>query len=198
MHEKSGEFHRKKAVRIALLTLFIAALPVTVGAVFRSGEKNADSTEARVGFIRSLGWEADPETEERHSVTIPSCRESPMADYNELMRQGGYDLSAYEGKTLEQYSYVLREYPNCADRVFLVLYVYRGRVVGGDIHTAALDGFMHELRPRVQGLSLRRSAQGTEPPSEAPSPVFDCPDPTRFRRLTVALQQSADGPEHRS
>ena len=32
--------------------------------------------------------------------------------------------------------------------VYLTLYVYEGRVVGGDIHSAALNGFMHELRPR--------------------------------------------------
>ena len=147
MHEKKGECKRRNAGRIAgavLVLLLILAAAVRLA----GGERNAANREARLAFIASLGWEAEPDSETEASVTIPDCGEGAMKDYNELMRRADYDLSPYAGKSVERYQYELSNYPDCADTVYLTLYVWRGRVIGGDIHTAALDGFMHELKAR--------------------------------------------------
>lgn len=147
MLEKKGEWKRKHAggiVALAILALLVLAFAVS----FLTGNgKKAGTKEDRIDFLASLGWQADPESEEADSVRIPACGEGAMADYNALMQKGGYDLSKYEGKTVEQYRYRLTNYPDCEQTVWVTLYVWRGRVIGGDIHTAALDGFMHELRP---------------------------------------------------
>ena len=147
MLEKKGE-KRRKAARLIVLgaALLLGALLFAANGI--RGEQNARTAEARLKYIRSLGWEVVPDCEEREEVRIPDCSKEPMQSYNELMRRGGFDLSGCEGKTVERYSYELSNYPGCADRVYLILYVHRGRVVGGDIHTAELDGFMHELRAR--------------------------------------------------
>ena len=148
MLEKKGEWKRKNAARITGLALL--ALLILIFAVHFLGndEKNAATLDDRLAFLSSLGWEVDPDTEEAGSVKIPSCEDGAMTDYNALMQKGGYDLSPYEGKTVEQYLYQLKNYPNCTQTVWVTLYVYDGCVIGGDIHTAALDGFMHELRAR--------------------------------------------------
>ncbi len=146
MLEKMGEFARKNAGRIT-----VAAFLLLVGLFVLlhfpgKGEKIAASAGDRLAFLASLGWEAEPDSEEARTVTVPDCGEGAMADYNALMLKGGYDLSRYEGKELAQYTYRLTNYPDVKETVYLTLYVYRGRVVGGDIHTASLRGFMHELR----------------------------------------------------
>lgn len=146
MLEKKGEWKRKNAGRIVLAALVLLLLLIGLTALLGGRAKNADSTDKRLAFIASLGWEADAETEEARTVTIPRCDEGAMAEYNALMQKGGYDLSRYEGKTVEQYSYQLTNYPGTDQKVFITVYVWHGRVIGGDIHTAALNGFMHELR----------------------------------------------------
>ncbi len=150
MLEKMGEFARKNAGRITLIVFLLLGLLLLLHFPGKDG-KNAASAEDRLAFLASLGWEAEPDSEEAKTVTVPDCGEGAMADYNALMQKGGYDLSRYEGKEVEQYSYRLTNYPDTKDTVYLTLYVYRGRVVGGDIHTASLRGFMHELRANEAG-----------------------------------------------
>ena len=150
MLEKMGEIKRKHAGKIVLFVFILLLLLFILLHASGGRAKNANSTEARVEFLQSLGWEADPETEECGTVVIPDCENPVMAEYNALLRKGGYDLSPYSGKCVEQYRYELTNYPNSKSTVYAVLYVSKGRVIGGDIHTASIDGFIHELRINEQ------------------------------------------------
>ena len=150
MHEKKGEWKRKNAGKIVALAILALLILMLVVHFLPDSGKNAATQDERMDFLASLGWEADPETEETNSVKIPDCSEGAMADYNALMQKGGYDLSDYEGKTVDQYQYQLRNYPDCEQTVWVTLYVWHGKVIGGDIHTVSLDGFMHELRPNSE------------------------------------------------
>lgn len=147
MLEKKGEWKRKNAGKIVGLAFLALLLLVLIIHFLPGSEKDAVTREDRMAFLASLGWEADPETEQMNKVTIPGCSEGAMADYSALLRKGGYDLSDFEGKSVDQYQYQLKNYPGCEQTVWVTLYVCRGRVIGGDIHTASIDGFMHELRP---------------------------------------------------
>lgn len=40
----------------------------------------------------------------------------------------------------------MTNYEGSTDTVLAQLFVYRNRVIGGDIHATAMDGFMHGLR----------------------------------------------------
>ena len=148
MLENKGEFARKNAGRIVGIALVLLLVLLALVKAFGGGEKNADSTEKRLAFLQELGWDCGAESERRAQVKIPDCSSGAMKEYNKLMLRGGYDLSAYSGKTLEQYRYEIENYPDCNQTVYVILYVSGGRVVGGDIHTEALNGFMHELRAR--------------------------------------------------
>ena len=147
MLEKRVEWKRKNAGKIVGLAFLALLLLALIVHLYAGCGKNAATREDRIAFLAALGWEADPETEEANSVRIPDCGEGAMADYNELLKKGGYDLSGYKGKSVEQYRYRLMNYPDSGQAVWVTLYVWHGRVIGGDIHTVSLDGFMHELRP---------------------------------------------------
>ena len=148
MLEKIGEKMRRKVLWIVLGAFLLLLAALLLGEFLSAGSKDADSAQARQAFIEALGWVCRADSEQMQEVRIPDCSEGAMADYNALMKAAGYDLAPYAGKTLQQYSYELENYPGYTQTVYLTLYVYEGRVVGGDIHSAALNGFMHELRPR--------------------------------------------------
>ena len=94
------------------------------------------------GTLHSRGGEY---SEEFHSITIPESFDGIMAEYNRMQREQGFDMEAYCGKRCEQYSYLLTNYPDCGESVIITIYIIDGKVIAGDIHTAALDGFMHGI-----------------------------------------------------
>ena len=67
------------------------------------------------------------------------------------------------GKTVMKYSYRITNYEGCDGEVYATLLVYKNRVIGGDVASAALDGFMHGFAKPVAGGT---ASTGTEPESE--------------------------------
>ena len=104
------------------------------------------STEGRCVYLASLGWRADPASEELREVSLPARFDALLTDYNALQLGQGWDLRAAAGKSCLCCSYDLVDYPGRDWRVIATLYLYRGRVIGGDIHTASAEGFMRPLR----------------------------------------------------
>ena len=105
-----------------------------------------DSTEARVEYLSGFGWEVDPESETAREIVLPEDISGVIAQYNVLQKQQGFDLEPYAGKTIESYTYELKSYPNGEENVIAQLFIYNGRAIAGDIHSASLGGFMHGLQ----------------------------------------------------
>ena len=67
-----------------------------------------------------------------------------------IWRSNGGVLSAHYNVTTTDgriaYTYRVTNYECSTDTVLAQLFVYRNRVIGGDIHATAMDGFMHGLR----------------------------------------------------
>ena len=62
--------------------------------------------------------------------------------YNQLQQEQGMDLLPYAGRTCKQWIYRVTNYPDPMEEVRAVLLVYEGQVVGGDISSTSLNGFM--------------------------------------------------------
>ena len=107
---------------------------------------NVTTTDGRIAYLQALGWEADPATETAQEIVIPRVFSGVFSDYNALQKQQGFDLSTYAGETCTAYTYRVTNYEGSTDTVLAQLFVYRNRVIGGDIHATAMDGFMHGLR----------------------------------------------------
>ena len=102
--------------------------------------------EGRLLFLERLGWQVDAESEEREHIRLPEELSDVMAGYNRMQKAQGYDLSRHLGERCEKYSYRLTNYPDCGQTVMVTLYVRGRRVIAGDVHSTALDGFMHGLK----------------------------------------------------
>ena len=111
------------------------------------GQKMA-AREERTAFLASLGWECDAGAETHKQMKAPDCSTGSMKEYNDMQRFCGYDLAPYVGKTVDIYTLPVTNYPVGDRQVYAVLYLYRGRLIGGDLHAAALDGFMIGLESR--------------------------------------------------
>ena len=140
----------KHSTRGKMLSIVAAVAVLLAALIFlrRAADehRNAETRAERVAFAAALGWELDPESEETARVDLPEELSDVLADYNALQLRCGYDLSPLCGKSCRQYSYRVLNAPQEDEVVLLTLYVDRGRVVGGDIHSTALDGFMIGLQ----------------------------------------------------
>ena len=135
----TAKLNRKKLLAIAILAAFalgalILAAPDKEEAVF-SSVKGLKTDQDRLEFIQSLGYEVDPQP-----------LRSQQVQYNELQKECGFDLEPYQGKTLSLYTYRATNYPGQQD-VMIDLLIDKDRAAGGAVYSAALDGFMHGLRP---------------------------------------------------
>ena len=101
--------------------------------------------EGRTDYLQSLGWEIDPESESFRTVIVPDQLEGIMAQYNKLQLKQGYDLNRHLGETCLQYCYEVTNYPDADGKVLVSLYLQDGEIIAADIHSTALNGFMHGL-----------------------------------------------------
>lgn len=137
---------KRAAVLILLLAVLLAALVlISSGSGILSAHYNVTTTEGRISYLAALGWEADPQTEQAQEVVIPRIFSGVFADYNKLQKQQGFDLSTYAGLDCTVYTYRVTNYAGTDDTVLAQLYIYKNRVIAGDIHSTALDGFMHGI-----------------------------------------------------
>ncbi|MBQ2767526.1 MAG: DUF4830 domain-containing protein [Clostridia bacterium] len=135
---------------IALVTL-IAFVPddrpeLSSAAVTETASYHYDkvkTAEDRVKFLAQFGWEVKPEALEEVEVTIPDEFDKVFAGYNEIQKNQGLDLGRYKNKTVMRYTYEITNYPDYDGRVLVNVLVYRNKVIGGDVCTADVHGFIH-------------------------------------------------------
>ncbi len=116
------------------------------GSVVYTGAK---TNEGRVEFLRKFGWEVNSEPTDESVVTIPKEFDTVFAGYNQLQKLQGLDLARYKRKSVTRYTYVVTNYPEYDGTVYANLFVYRGRIIGGDICTESAEGFIHGFSKNV-------------------------------------------------
>ncbi len=150
MLAKTIQFNKKTAVGLVLLISAVLIVLVLLFAGDGIGEMKAlsrgRSNEGRVQFLSDCGWEVEEQPISEKTILIPKEFSEILEEYNELQKASGFDLSEYAGVTVQQYIYRVLNYSGYDGEVEAVLYVSGARIIGGDIHAAAIDGFMHGLR----------------------------------------------------
>lgn len=97
----------------------------------------------RLQFLAGYGWEAQEEPTEILQVIIPAEFDATYQSYNDIQTAQGLDLTPYRGMTVRRYTYRVVNYPGVSDEVLAHLFLYRDRVIAGDICSVALNGFLH-------------------------------------------------------
>ena len=133
---------------VAMITI-IAFLPGTNNAVVDTGattqsvkyEKVKDAADV-ASFLSQFGWQVKAEPIEVKEV-IPSEFDRIFTNYNEIQKQQGLDLTRYKRKTATRYTMEITNYGDYEGKVHANVIVYHNRVIGGDICSADVSGFMH-------------------------------------------------------
>ena len=152
---------RKVAVTVVALAAVVAVAGYWLGkgSVEPAGAPAAETTEQqpvgqmgtltattqteRIAFASRFGWKLAQGSEEVVEVVIPEEFDETLTQYNQIQIEQGMDLSALKGKRVKRYTYEVTNYPGQPQDIHLDLLVYEGKVVGGDVCSVALDGFMH-------------------------------------------------------
>lgn len=106
-----------------------------------SGGIPGETNSQRVTFLAQYGWEVEEEPVEIRDVTIPEEFDQVYQQYNEVQKSQGMDLTPYAGKTCRQWIYQVNNYPE-EGTVRATILVYEGQIIGGDISSTELDGFL--------------------------------------------------------
>ena len=135
---------------IALVTL-IAFIPgydtpvisIPVGSESGITFDKIKTNEDRIAFLGQFGWLVSDQPVEEAEITIPAEFDRVFTGYNELQKKQGLDLSKYKRKGMTRYTYEVSNYDGYDGRVLANVIVYRNKVVGGDICSADVNGFVH-------------------------------------------------------
>lgn len=103
----------------------------------------AENNEQRINYLKQFGWEVKNEPSEIVEVAIPTEFNDVYEKYNVIQKKQGFDLSAYRGKSVKRWTYDVTNYPDNRQNVKANILVYEDKVIGGDICSLELDGFMH-------------------------------------------------------
>lgn len=138
-------------VCVALITLIVLIAfvepyePVNAGSgteVNISYGKITDEADVKK-FLLQFGWETDDEPVESVNVTVPQKFDRVMSEYNQIQKAQGLDLEKYKGKEVLRFTYKIKNYSDSAEDVYANVLVYKKKVIGGDLCSADVNGFIH-------------------------------------------------------
>lgn len=103
------------------------------------------SNEDRVTYLEGYGWQVESQPAAVEELVIPETFDESYAQYLELQSAQGFDLTDYCGKRVKRYTYNITNYPTGETGVQAGLLIYRNTVIGGDVLSPQLGGFIHGL-----------------------------------------------------
>lgn len=143
----------RRRLLLALVCVLVLVVAVVLAVVLPGRERptggrtvslRAATAEERVSLLRELGHEVDPASERVEEVRLPDDPDDTLRAYETVQEQAGMGLLPYCGKRVKRYTYRVTN-AQVDSAVTASLYVYRDRVVAGDITAAGADGFQKPL-----------------------------------------------------
>lgn len=150
-----------KANSLKFIAVLLAATAILVSIAMIAGKSEIMTTKAiaaqtkdirydkikteedRREFLKQFGWETEDGECESITVKLPGDFDRIMTEYNELQKSQGLDLKKFKGREVERYTYKITNYPDYDGDVYANVIVYRNRVIGGDICSSDVAGFIH-------------------------------------------------------
>lgn len=145
---------KSKHVKVLLLLLFVVFTVISLFILSRDSAQTgkgdnislkASTHEERMAFLSQFGWEIQEDPIEVREVIIPEEFDDTYTAYNEIQKNQGFDLTVYAGMRVKRWTYTVKNYTGYENKecIHANVLVYDGLVVGGDICSVELDGFMH-------------------------------------------------------
>ncbi len=151
----SIRFFTVMVLSVALLTALIVLVPtyepLSVSASETVNFSKIKSNEDRIAFLAQFGWKVSAKPVEEAAVTIPDEFDAVFLEYNNLQKEVGLDLSRYKRKDVMRYTYEVTNYPGYDGTVYASLLIYKNKVIGGDLCSADVSGFVTSLEGEGKG-----------------------------------------------
>lgn len=103
------------------------------------------TNEDRVAYLECYGWSVNSQPAAVEELLIPQEFDETYTQYLALQTAQGFDLSQYCGKRVKRYAYTISNYPTGEDGVQAGLLVYKNTVIGGEVLSPQMNGFIHGL-----------------------------------------------------
>ena len=100
----------------------------------------------RVAFLQTYGWTVRDDPVEVADVMIPLQFGDVYTHYNAIQLAQGFDLQPFAGRSVKKWVYAVTDYPGYSQSEVFVratLLVCQGQIIGGDVCSVELNGFMH-------------------------------------------------------
>lgn len=148
----------RKIVFIALIVIFVIAAACYLFAQGNTDNENVSKSginysvsdaASKIAFISQFGWQVNEDPIEVTEVIIPEEFNETYEKYNDIQKEQGLDLSDYKGQRVKRWTYEITNYPDSdADEgvIRINLLVYKDKVIGGDVCSTEIDGFMHGFK----------------------------------------------------
>ena len=107
--------------------------------------KGVKSNEDRIEYLSAYGWQVSSEPLASQELLIPTEMDESYDEYLALQEQQGFDLKKYAGKRVKRYTYEITNYPSGEQGVQANLLICKNTVIGGEVLSPRLDGFLHGL-----------------------------------------------------
>lgn len=123
----------------------------------------ASNASERTAFLSQFGWEIEEDPVEVAEVIIPAEFDRGYEKYNEIQKAQNLDLTPYAGKRAKRWTYNIKNYPGYegdSGTVQANILVYEGAVIGGDICSTELDGFMQGFDFPTKNAAQNESTMG--------------------------------------
>lgn len=144
---------KSKHIKVALLVIFVVFTVISLFILSQDSKETgksgmsikASTHEERMAFLSQYGWELDEEPVEVQEVIVPSEFDDTYTAYNEIQKDQGFDLTVYAGMRAKRWTYIIKNYSGYENKdcIRVNVLVYDGLVIGGDVCSIELDGFMH-------------------------------------------------------
>ena len=160
-----------RSLKVKLILIFVLLLTATLVFIRKIGNTNSTATSKicgkysisakdnneRISFLNQFNLKVLPEPIEEIEINIPSQFNKVYEKYNDIQKENGLDLEKYKGKSCTKYTYKVLNYKNEKIEVRANLLVLDGKVIGGDICSVDLDGFMHGFTKNDNGKNEEKS-----------------------------------------
>lgn len=128
---------------------------------FSNVSLRGETSQERKSFFNHFGWEISDDPLEVKETVIPSEFDESYEKYNNLQKEQGFDLEKYKGVRVKAWSYEILNYPEHENSDGVIrgnLLTHNGKIIGGDVCSIELGGFMH-------GFASSENEATTENPS---------------------------------
>ena len=107
--------------------------------------KGVKTNQDRIDYLSAYGWQVSEEPIATQELFIPEELDDSYDEYVALQSQQGFNLEKYTSKRVKRYTYEVLNYPTGETGVQANLLLYKNTVIGGEVLSPQLDGFLHGL-----------------------------------------------------